>query len=53
MIITKEDMKQFGGVIVRLFESMYPNGTTLEQMKIDAPNHRWIRVVLEQWGENA
>ena len=49
MIITKEDMQRFGGIIVCLFESMYPDGTTLEQMRIDAPHHGWIRLVLEQW----
>ena len=52
-MITKEDMERFGGVIVRLFESMYPDGTTLEQMRLDAPNHGWIRTVLAQWEESA
>lgn len=47
-MITKDDMERFGGVIVRLFELMYPDGTTLEQMRFDAPNHGWIRMVLAQ-----
>lgn len=51
-MITKDDMEQFGGVIVRLFMATYPDGTTLEQMKADAPQHGWIRLVLKQWGES-
>jgi len=51
-MITKKDMEPFGPVIVRLFEAMYPNGTTLEQMRLDAPQHGWIRLVLEQMGDN-
>lgn len=47
-MITKKDMKSFGPVIVHLFEAMYPNGITLEQMRLDAPQHGWIRLVLEQ-----
>ena len=50
MIITVSDMEQFGGVIVRLFISMYGIQTTLEQMKLDAPQHLWIRTVLKEMG---
>lgn len=49
-MITKDNMKPFGGVIVRLFMAQYPNGTTMEQFKADAPQHGWIRLVLKQWG---
>ena len=47
-MITVEDMERFGGVITSLFSVMYPNGTTLEQMQADAPQHGWIRMVLAQ-----
>lgn len=47
-MITVEDMERFGGVIVRLFRYLYPDGTTLEQMRADAPQHGWIRQVLTQ-----
>ena len=47
-MITDKDMERFGGVIVRLFRALYPNGTTLEQMQADAPQHGWIRRVLEE-----
>lgn len=47
-MITVDDMKAFGGVILRLFVLMYPNGTTIEEMRNDAPRHGWIRMVLEQ-----
>lgn len=47
-MITVDDMKRFGGVIERLFAVMYPDGTTLQQMKFDAPQHGWIRLVIEQ-----
>lgn len=48
MTITVDDMERFGGVIVRLFMAQYPDGTTLEQMRADAPTHGWIRLVLEE-----
>lgn len=51
-MITKDDMERFGGVIVRLFMALYPDGTTLEQMRADAPQHGWIRAVLQQWEGN-
>lgn len=51
-MITKDDMQPFGPVIVHLFEAMYPNGTTFEQMRLDAPRHGWIRLVLEQIGDH-
>ena len=47
-MITDKDMERFGGVIVRLFRYQYPNGTTLEQMRADAPDHGWIRQVLAE-----
>lgn len=48
MRITVEDMDRFGGVIVRLFLSMYGRETTVEQMRADAPEHLWIRTVLKE-----
>lgn len=51
-MITVDDMRPFGFVIVCLFTVTYPDGTTLEQMKADAPNHGWIRLVLKEWGED-
>ncbi len=50
MRITVEDMERFGGIIVRLFISMYGDETTVEQMRIDAPQHLWIRTVLKEIG---
>ena len=47
-MITDKDMERFGGVIVRLFRALYPNGTTPEQLRADAPQHGWIRRVLEE-----
>lgn len=51
MIITVKDIEPFGGVIIRLFKKMYPEGTTLEQMQIDASNNGWIRMILSKWGK--
>lgn len=53
IVIAVEDMERFGGVISRLFLAAYPSGTTIEQMKKDAPQHGWIRLVLRQMGEKA
>ena len=48
MRITVDDMERFGGVIVRLFQAMYGAETTIEQMRLDAPKHQWIRTVLKE-----
>ena len=50
-MITKFDMERFGGIIIRLFEATYPEGCTIEQFKLDAPQHGWIRRVLAEWEE--
>lgn len=46
-MMTSKDMERFGGVVERLFMAQYPDGATLEQMRRDAPEHGWIRLVLE------
>lgn len=51
-MITVQDMDRFGGVIVRLFLATYPDGTTVEQLRHDAPRHGWIRMVLAQLEES-
>ena len=47
MNITHDDVLIYGFIITALFDTLYPTGTTLEQMALDAPAHGWIRGILE------
>ena len=47
MNVTHDDVVSYGFIITALFDTMYPTGTTLEQMAMDAPAHGWIRGILE------
>lgn len=46
MGVSREDILKFGFIDVVLFDSLYPNGTTIEQMEQDAAEHGWLRAIL-------
>ena len=46
MDIVHDNILQYGFVITALFDAMYPTGTTLAQMELDAEQHGWIRSIL-------
>ena len=46
MNVTRMDVLMYGFVITRLFDGLYPSGTTLAQMEADAADHGWITAIL-------
>ena len=47
MNVEREDILMYGFMIVTLYDSLYPTGsTTTNQMELDAEDHGWIRSIL-------
>lgn len=46
MNVSHDDIVCYGFVITALFDELYPTGTTVEQMELDADSNGWIRAIL-------
>ncbi len=47
-MITANEIKRFGPVILALFLRRFPNGATREELEQEAETHEWARKLLDE-----